>query len=266
MSNNKNIENWINVTQKKKKQKVLFNNIPLKDILKHISYKYNLNYLELKNIYIKPYIKDIVRPNSDSSSSDLSHKLEIINSKIDTLNVRNTSMLSQINPQSIQDEKIEYIFTDGSCINNGKQNAFGGVGVYFGKKDRRNYSKPQLEKPSNQKGELEAIAKALELSKSNNIIIYTDSQYSIKCINKWIHNWRKKKSDPNLWTNSKGQPVAHAKLIAHIDVLRNSKNVEFRHINSHQKEPTNKSSFQHYVWYGNSQADELAKRGSYSQR
>ena len=80
MSNNKNIENWINVTQKKKKQKVLFNNIPLKDILKHISYKYNLNYLELKNIYIKPYIKDIVRPNSDSSSSDLSHKLEIINS------------------------------------------------------------------------------------------------------------------------------------------------------------------------------------------
>ena len=36
MSNNKNIENWINVTQKKKKQKVLFNNIPLKDILKHI--------------------------------------------------------------------------------------------------------------------------------------------------------------------------------------------------------------------------------------
>ena len=187
MSNNRNIENWINVTQRGKKQKVLFNNIPLKDILEHISNKYNLNYLELKNTYIKPHIKDIVKPNSDSSSSDLSHKLEIINSKIDT------SMLSQINSQSIQDEKIEYIFTDGSCINNGKQNAFGGVGVYFGKKDRRNYSKPQLEKPSNQKGELEAIAKALELSKSNNIIIYTDSQYSIKCINKWIHNWRKKK-------------------------------------------------------------------------
>ena len=76
----------------------------------------------------------------------------------------------------------------------------------------------------------------------------------------------KKKSDPNLWTNSKGQPVAHAKLIAHIDALRKSKNVEFKHVNSHQKEPTNKSSFQHYVWYGNSQADELAKRGSYSQR
>ena len=187
MSNNRNIENWINVTQRGKKQKVLFNNIPLKDILEHISNKYNLNYLELKNTYIKPHIKDIVKPNSDSSSSDLSHKLEIINSKIDT------SMLSQINSQSIQDEKIEYIFTDGSCINNGKQNAFGGVGVYFGKKDRRNYSKPQLEKPSNQKGELEAIAKALELSKSNNIVIYTDSQYSIKCINKWIHNWRKKK-------------------------------------------------------------------------
>ena len=76
----------------------------------------------------------------------------------------------------------------------------------------------------------------------------------------------KKKSDPNLWTNSKGQPVAHAKLIAHIDALRKSKNVEFKHVNSHQKEPTNKSSFEHYVWYGNNQADELANRGSYSQR
>ena len=32
------------------------------------------------------------------------------------------------------------------------------------------------------------------------------------------------------------------------------------------EEPTNKSSFEHYVWYGNNQADELAKRGSYSQR
>lgn len=29
------------------------------------------------------------------------------------------------------------VFTDGSCLNNGKSNAFAGVGVFFGANDKR---------------------------------------------------------------------------------------------------------------------------------
>jgi ribonuclease HI len=33
-----------------------------------------------------------------------------------------------------------HIFTDGSCINNGKKNSKGGIGVFFGDNDTKNVS------------------------------------------------------------------------------------------------------------------------------
>ncbi len=211
-------------------------NFLLVGILNDISQTYGIDFEELKQKYIPKY------------------KLKKKEQKI-----KRNSITSNLDDAQI-------IFTDGGCINNGKKNARGGVGVYFYKSKTQNYSAPQQPytdttngkpgKHSNQRGELEAIAYAIKHSTSNNIIIYTDSSYSIKCITKWIHNWKKKG-----WKNSKGKSVAHSDLIKEIDQYRNTKNIQFEHINSHQPEPVNKASWKHAVWQGNKIADQLATEG-----
>jgi ribonuclease HI len=79
-----------------------------------------------------------------------------------------------------------YVYTDGACSNNGKQNARAGIGVYFGENDNRNISKKVIGKQSNNTAELTAIIEAVKLIEvdllQNKIIeIKTDSTYAIKC-------------------------------------------------------------------------------------
>lgn len=213
-------------------------NFLLVGILNDISQTYGIDFEELKQKYLPKY-------KQKKKELKIKRILENITSDLD-------------------DQQI--IFTDGGCINNGKKNARGGVGVYFFKSKTKNYSAPQKPyidttngkkgKQSNQRGELEAIAYAIKNSTSNNIVIYTDSNYSINCITKWIKNWKKKG-----WKNSKGQPVAHSDLIKKIDEYRNIKTIKFKHINSHQPEPVNTGSWEHTIWKGNKIADQLATEG-----
>ena len=40
-------------------------------------------------------------------------------------------------------DKVDYyVYTDGSCINNGKKTAKAGLGIYFGPDDPRNTHRP----------------------------------------------------------------------------------------------------------------------------
>lgn len=77
-----------------------------------------------------------------------------------------------------------YIFTDGSCFDNGYKNARAGIGIYFGEKDKRNVSEElELEElpKTNNSAELYAIYRALNiciedyLFKDHKIVICTDS-------------------------------------------------------------------------------------------
>lgn len=148
------------------------------------------------------------------------------------------------------------VFTDGSCINNGKQNALGGIGVFFGDNDERNVSELQNGTThSNQLGELQAIFIALTICKDDcDIELYTDSNYSINCLTKWFKIWEKKN-----WTTSKGKDVIHSELIKSILLLiKQKKKVQFIHVRSHQLEPKDKNSEEYISWYGNFRADELA--------
>ena len=46
-----------------------------------------------------------------------------------------------------EENNVMKVYTDGSCINNGKKGSKGGIGVYFGENDERNVSKSlRLEK------------------------------------------------------------------------------------------------------------------------
>ncbi len=99
--------------------------------------------------------------------------------------------------------------------------------------------------------ELLACIKALEITNNDNINIYTDSKYTINCVTLWYKNW-----EINNWKTSKGSEVKNLDLIKKLYNLVNSKNVNFYHVRSHQKEPTDKNKYQH--WYGNKMADFLA--------
>lgn len=142
------------------------------------------------------------------------------------------------------------IFTDGSAWNNGKSNCKAGYGIYIPKKNIR-ISEKFTNSPTNQRAELFAILRSLQITEENNIKIYTDSMYSIKCLTVWCDNWKK-----NNWKNSKGEDVKNQELVKEILRLMCNKSVTFQHVNSHQNKPDTPDKI--YEWDGNRIADKLA--------
>ena len=151
---------------------------------------------------------------------------------------------------------ILYIYTDGSCPGNGKYGCQGGIGVHFRNSNYEDISEPWTFHPTNQKMELMAIQRALEKvfsdqGKYTSIELYTDSQYSIDCVTKYISQWLK-----NDWLNSKHEPVKNKEIIQTIyDLKIQFKNLSLNHINSH----TGKQD-QHSL--GNEIADQLAYKAA----
>ena len=128
------------------------------------------------------------------------------------------------------------VFTDGSCINNGKPGAKAGYAVWF--PENREWSEshriPDGESQTNQRAELSAIFKAVSILDQQgiydeDIIIYTDSDYSIKCLTQWITGWIAKG-----WKTSEGKDVLHQDLIKGItEKLTKFKSHRFHHVRSH---------------------------------
>lgn len=143
---------------------------------------------------------------------------------------------------------IIYVYTDGACIHNGRENAKAGIGIYFGENDSRNVSERIDGKQTNNTAELKAIIKVYDILQKdimNNkkIKIYSDSTYSINCAT----NYRKT-------TKSNGTEIPNKELVEQIyNLYRNYPNVEFIHIKAH----TNNKDI-HSL--GNEQADLLANK------
>jgi ribonuclease HI len=168
------------------------------------------------------------------------------------------------------------IFTDGSTINNGKKNAIGGIGVYIPKQETieewsLSYSLLSTTnmqgysiKVTNQISELIAIIlgieKAIELIKNttDTIYVYTDSKYAIECATSWCKSWIK-----NNWKKSTGKVIDNLWLIYRLVQLTKLHPIIFKHVRSHQEEPTNNINSEEYkIWFGNNKADKLAQIGS----
>jgi ribonuclease HI len=164
-------------------------------------------------------------------------------------NIKNNSFEIKSNGSNIISDSF-IIYTDGACKNNGSKNAKAGIGVYFSKRNNikiNDISKKLLcDKPTNNKAELTAILAALEKCYEKdikqNIIIYTDSDYCIKCITCWYPEWIK-------------QPNFNKK--KNIDILNkifkyyNENKVKLIHIRSH-------TGLQDEHSIGNESADKLA--------
>lgn len=174
------------------------------------------------------------------------------------IKIINTSNVTKMIPQIIQKImpssqlsqplSVINVYTDGSCIHNGKPNAKAGIGVYFGENDNRNVSRRVVGKQSNNTAELTAIITALiilkdEIMRGDNIIIHTDSEYSIKCMTTYGNKLEKQGylvNAPNIELIKKGRSLLKS-------------NVSFHHVFSH----TGKKDI-HSI--GNERADILASR------
>ena len=164
------------------------------------------------------------------------------------------------------------IYTDGACTNNHVHNNVhnqhknirkGGYGVYFADDNLQIYNiSAKLEGPkiTNQVAELTACIMAIEKLKetnniNNEIIIKTDSMYTINCIDTWFDGWKKKG-----WKKADGKPVDNLELIKKLHEYKMTYNIKFIHVRAHKSEPP-KDDPTYNDWYGNMMADKLATHG-----
>jgi ribonuclease HI len=151
------------------------------------------------------------------------------------------------------------IYTDGACKNNNnKYIRTGGCGVFFGNNDPKNLSvKLDGPKQTNQVAELTACILAIEkiLPISEEVIIKTDSMYSINCINTWFDGWKKRG-----WKKADGKPVDNLELIQKLHNYVTTYKIKMVHVRAHKEEPS-KDDPSYNDWYGNMMADKLATEG-----
>lgn len=83
--------------------------------------------------------------------------------------------------------------------------------------------------------ELEAINKALDFPKMDDVVIYSDSMYSISCLTLWRHTWKR-----NNWISPLGEPIKNRELIESISAkIDSKKSVKFVKIKAHTGNPFN---------------------------
>ena len=141
-----------------------------------------------------------------------------------------------------------YVYTDGSCSNNGRSNAAAGIGIYFGENDPRNVSQRVEGKQTNNTAELTAILRVYPIIESDireckSIVILSDSEYAIRCVT----HYGKKCMESN-WDKD----MPNKELVRQVyERYKDLPNVSFLHIMAH----TGKSDI-HSI--GNDGADRLA--------
>lgn len=124
---------------------------------------------------------------------------------------------------------IQSIYTDGACTGNPGPGGWGVV-VYFSDGsvhemgDASSYT-------TNNKMEMQAAIAALEFLQTSRqkqpITLYTDSEYLINSVTKWIKGWKNKG-----WKKADGKPVQNQDLLETLDEL-NSHTVKWEYVRGH---------------------------------
>ena len=133
------------------------------------------------------------------------------------------------------------IYTDGSCLANGKAVNSGGFGVVVLDNDENlvyTYSK-RSENTTNNREELKAILYSMlnhgvnnnkyEFSQIEPPIVYSDSAYCVNTFNEWMFNWAR-----NGWTKSDKKTPENLDLIqAYYDWYQKGYRIDLRKVKGH---------------------------------
>jgi ribonuclease HI len=129
-------------------------------------------------------------------------------------------------------EQVVEIFTDGACSGNPGPGGWAALLRYKGVEKELSGGEPRT---TNNRMEMIAAIKALEaLTKPSKVRITTDSQYLMKGITEWIHNWKKRG-----WINSQKQPVKNAELWKRLDSVASRHTVEWHWVKGHNNHMEN---------------------------
>jgi ribonuclease HI len=127
------------------------------------------------------------------------------------------------------------VFTDGACSSNGRKDAKAGFAAWFPEHPEWSDSKrlPIDEPQTNQRAELAAIHLAVSILSlkgafNEDLVIYTDSDYSIKCFTEWMPGWVARG-----WKTSLGKPVLHRDLIEAVAEHLSKFKHRFHHVRAH---------------------------------
>lgn len=150
----------------------------------------------------------------------------------------------------VDDDGFVHVYTDGSCLNNGKNEAVAGIGVFFDYDHHLNISRRISGKQSNIVAEIKAVLAAIEVAEENDIgklRICTDSLFLINAHFHYIPKWKR-----NGWRLASGGPVENKSLMQRFSYIVKNANMTIRW------------SFvpSHKGCQGNEMADQLAKQGT----
>ncbi|XP_061602634.1 ribonuclease H1 [Cololabis saira] len=140
------------------------------------------------------------------------------------------------------------VYTDGCCSANGRKGARAGIGVYWGPGHPLNVADRLDGRQTNQRAELQAACKALELAKENKIkklVLYTDSKFTINGVTAWVKNWKL-----NGWRLKSGGQITNKDDFVKLDRLNTELEVVWLHVPGHAG------------YHGNEEADRLSREGA----
>ena len=160
-------------------------------------------------------------------------------------------------------EKVINVFTDGSLVRRDGE-IYCGYGIYFPNSEYKSISRKFTHEPiTNNRAELYAILKTIIICNIINlnrikekkqpvekVIIYSDSEYSVKTFNEWLPKWLKS-----------GKNYLNSDIINEIqDHLSHAQfKVNFIHVRAHTGKDDPVSKANHIV-------DELAKKGAFRKK
>jgi ribonuclease HI len=147
-------------------------------------------------------------------------------------------------------QRVYAIYTDGSCVNNGRPFAKAGWGAILHSPEGNTLELagpvPADELQTNSRGELLAIVRACQaINKSAVLNVFTDSEYIANGFTEWLDGWIAKG-----WKTSGGRKsIAHIDLWQELDRLRQYHTLSIVWVRGHAGVA------------GNEAADVLARQG-----
>lgn len=129
------------------------------------------------------------------------------------------------------------IYTDGSCLGNGKADAVGGWGAVIVTDHHERHISGEAQGTTNQRMELTAIIEGLKAvpTPDSEIHLFTDSAYARNGCNQWMDKWK-----ANGWLTASKKPVQNQDLWQELDsLIEQMPNLRFHWVKGHNGHPQN---------------------------